>query len=892
MTERILLIIAISFLSVIPYPGFSQNAFRNYMGRESWRLPYTGKFPQKNNYGNAILEELAKDLLKPPGYVDLTINFLKEISLRPGKQSSSMIIIRLSGFRLSGYLQYRSFPMTDVLMPSGFRFGLKVSDKLDTGTYSVTEFEGNDPGKANTMTFRANGISVDTAVDTLIAGNFFFDYSEACWQRFYARKNLIDDYYASGAMVDSLSLEVQKWDMRVPSQLPFNFIRLSELVRILEIINERDFGKSLINGGGDSRHLQEKNLALYKTSRTCFLNLAETLEKQGTIKGFGSLDSINDYFIERLMKYIRLNSLMDNIQGRIYLDYLKTYFSKHVFEKDDDIVQSMLIRIFPNARPDTLLSFASESLMQAYRRKAKELITEKQYSDAVLLMENARSMAAVNPYLKIHNGWEHMMSEAVNGIYNSYAGIASSSLEGGNVSFAMEYLQQAEKYREQYPVYITSDSVYRRVYRAIFIGQLEHCYGLLGNGNYSEALECLNSCEQSYTGRALDMLSPDIAEMKTKARTGMIAGFAGRTLKALKQSQADSALSYFDKASGLLTYLPAENRNVKALDSLAPSIAAIRVRKINELAIAYFRQRQFSRAILQFEQAGKIAAAYSIRTDPVNDSLYHQSYKQWLLDRISREQRLIWNNKSDSAGSFLSLAMETAGSKGLAGDPDILRALALYKSGINNHICELMEDSLVLFNIRAGRCFAIHNYNSGVKILQYAIYHAGRMESCNLEINTLQDSVNKYKDAADYLNNLDEISIKMAVGEYEKGMQMLAFNEKFYSAKRIDHFGILLTSVYDYVMMKSNPFISMQALDYYISRDDPVEAIRYLMLLHVQGMPDDRSSIYQEKLARSLAARDKLVYRDADPQNIVLRYTASNSWMSRFREVYIQDWGK
>jgi len=95
------------------------------------------------------------------------------------------------------------------------------------------------------------------------------------------------------------------------------------------------------------------------------------------------------------------------------------------------------------------------------------------------------------------------------------------------------------------------------------------------------------------------------------------------------------------------------------------------------------------------------------------------------------------------------------------------------------------------------------------------------------------------------------VTINVATGEYERGLQLLASNEKFYSTKRIDHFGIPLTSVYDFVMMKANPFISIQALDYYISYDDPVEALRYLMLLHLQGMPDDRSSMYQEKLALS-----------------------------------------
>ncbi len=892
MNKRFLLLIALALLLMASGPAYSQQAFRHSASRQTWRLPYTGYFPQKTNFGNDILEELARDLLKPPQFVNLAVNFTDEILLRSEQPSYWTAIVNFSDFRLSGYCQYRSFPMSDVLLPSGFRFALRFSTKLDTGNLTVREFNAKDPLKGNALTFRVNGLPMDTAVDTLIAGNFSFDYSETCWQKFYAKKNLVDDYYASAAMIDSLDTEVQNRDMRDPPQLPFNYIRLSELVRILDLVNSRDFGNRLIKGGGDPRNLSEKTLALYKISRTCIFNLRETLEKSGPLPGYGSLDTISDYFIESLMRYIRLSSLMDDIQGMIYPDYLNTYYSKHVYDSDSDFVQAMLARMFPAARPDTLLSYASESLMKAYKKKAASLMSSRKYSDAVMLIENARSMAAGNPYLKNHNGWEGMMSEAVNGIYNSYAGIASSSLEGGNTSFAMEYLQKAEKYREQYPVFITSDSVYRRVYRAIFLGQIENCSRLLGEGNYSDALECLNSCEVTYQGRAYEILAPDIGEMKIKARKGLIEGLAARCMKALRQSQADSALSFFDRASAQRQNLPDGSHDIKAMDSLAPLIAVIRVKKINSIAAAYFRQRQFSRAILQFEQAGKIASAYSIAEDTFSDSPYHQSYKQWLLDRISREQQLIWNNKSDSAGGFLKLAAETARSKGLESDPDIIKALALYSSKIGSHNCELMEDSLELYNIRAGRCFAIHNFNRGVMVLLYAMRQAGNMGACSFNLTAMQDSVKKYRDAADYQNNLEEVTTNMIAGEYERGMQLLAANEKLYSSRRIDHFGISLTSVYDYVMMKSNRFITEQALEYYIASDDPVEAMRYMILLHIQGIPEDRSSMYQEKLALSLAAKDKLAYKNADPQSILRRYTASNSWMGRFSEAYIQAWKK
>ncbi|MFZ4570133.1 MAG: hypothetical protein ACOYM0_03245 [Bacteroidales bacterium] len=885
-------IIVICFIIYLAFPGFTQSEYRYSSGLRSWRFPYKADFKQKTNYGNDILEELARDFLKPPRFVNITIGFREEISVLPENLLSVLAVIRFSDFSLSGYLQYRKFPMDDVLMPSSFRFELKNATKPDNDNGTILEFEGIVPAGSASIVFKLPRLSIDTAVDTLIARNFRFIYSDSDFQRFYARKSLIDDYYASVAMLENLEVETRGWDMRDPVGIPLNFIRLSELVRMVNLTRNRDFGNSLLQGGYDPGHLLEKHLALFKISRTCLFNLAETLEKSGALKGCMPADSLASYFMERLMRYIRLGALMDNIQGKIYQDYLNAFYSDRVFGSDSDFIQSVLIRMFPDARPDTLLSWASESLMNAYRTKAKALIAGKKYSDAVLLMENAHKMAMVNPYLTNHNGWEDMMSVGVNGIYNSYAGIASSSLESGSVNFAMEYLQKAEKYMELYPAYITSDSIYRRVYRSIFIGQLDHCSDLLDKGNYTEALECLNSHEQTFYGKALEMLAPDILDKKEKARLGIIRDYKERSRKALVHGLSDSALVYFDKAGMMLsnTYAAAGAR--QDLDSLAPVIALIRVKKINILASAYYRQRQFPRAIMQFEQAEIISAAYAVPSDPVADSLYQQSYKQWLLDRISQEQRFIWSNKPDSAGSFLTLASETAKSKGLAQDPDILKAIALYQSRISGRSCETLEDSLVLFNIRAGRCFAIQNFNRGAGILEHAIIQAEKMSNCSPNITALKDSLNKYKDAADYQENLDEVNIAMVTGDYARGLNLLAANEKNYTLKRIDYFGIPLTSVYDYVATKANPFISIQALEYYLNQNDPVEALRYLKLLNVQGMHDIQTYSYQEKTARSLSVRDKLANANADPQQIVRRYSAANSWMSRFTEVYIKAWEK
>ena len=101
--QRIHILLIFIILSYLP--GFSQQEFLYKTDSKLWRLPYTGSYSHSVNYGNDILEELAKDFLRPPKYVEVMIGFRDEISLLPENPSSFLASVTLSDFRLSGYLQ-------------------------------------------------------------------------------------------------------------------------------------------------------------------------------------------------------------------------------------------------------------------------------------------------------------------------------------------------------------------------------------------------------------------------------------------------------------------------------------------------------------------------------------------------------------------------------------------------------------------------------------------------------------------------------------------------------------------------------------------------------------------------------------------------------------------
>jgi len=880
------------FFVISQIAAVCQAPFRYHTISRTYNIPYIINSGFQENYGNDILEELAKDLLKPPHLVNITVGFREELILQPETPQKYKVCIILSEFRLSGDLSYRAFPFGDLLIPSGMSFSLKVAAKIDTNECTRRPFGPTGVRWNDKLVFIADSVAADTAADTLVSGDFRFSYNGNDWLRFYERKSLTDDYYASAAMLDSLDLEAAGWNMTDQQGLPFNYIRLSELVRFLAFVSDRRFDSSLTGDGRDPKQLSLKYLRLYKISRTCLYNFTETLEKSGLIAGYKSTGSVSDYFVSRLSRFIRLSSLLENINGMIYHDYLASYYNYQAMADEPGIVRSMLIMMFPDANRDTLLAWASESLMGAFRRKAKELDSTKRYSEASLLLENARNMVRKNPYLKQRNGLDDLISESVNGIYASFAGIASSSFDAGNTRLAMDYLSKAEKYREQHPALITSDTTYRRVYRAILLGRMGLCDRLLENGNFADALDCLKAFERSYSGTSAEVLSEDLDEKMNRARTGIIMVLLGNTSKALKLNEPDSVLEFYNQANIILNEMPENKRIIPGFDSLASKVAIIRFGKMNTLAEAYFNRRQFARAVVQFEEASELAKSHDLPSDQIADSLYKASYKQWLLEQISGEQRLVWTNKPDSAGSFIALVLETAASKGLSDDPDILKAVSSYRLLMKNQVCLLLEDSINLLTIRAGKCFAIRNFSRGAGMLEKAIQLAGQSPWCNLDTRLIRDTLAYYDAAAIYqkMNAAAEFSI--AAGEFDYGIRILAMNEKYYASGRIDNFGIPFISMYDFVLKKGNPFLSAKALDYWIFNNNPGEAFRYLLLMQVQGLTVDRSIPYQEKLARLMAARDKLVYPRTDPQSLLKQYTSSNPWMNRFSSVYLMEWNK
>ena len=308
----------------------------------------------------------------------------------------------------------------------------------------------------------------DPIVDTLLVRDVELYYDSAALNTFIDRIALIHDYYASLSLLDSLQHFTSNLHLEKAALLPYNYLKIQELCRVLDQINSRDFTGQLLRNGFDPSGLMRKYDQTYKHSRSLIYNFIDEMHRTGTIPWDGDGERLAAYFTSRVVSYVRRSYQMDQQQGRIYNDCLDHFFDHGDFPPEEGVEAKMLKKMFPDAGQDTIARFISKMVYDSYRNTALQLMNQNHYAEAFSTMENGQRFIAGNPSLTGIPKDESIQSQAAQGICDSYTGIASTCMRGHKYDMAESYLKKADQYALEHSKYIRSDSGYRAVFSELF----------------------------------------------------------------------------------------------------------------------------------------------------------------------------------------------------------------------------------------------------------------------------------------------------------------------------------------------------------------------------------------------------------------------------------------
>jgi len=881
----------LSFLIFLPGSLFSQQIISSTLQKTDFIIPYHNNNGKSSIYGNTILREMAKDVLREPWLVRIHISCTIGLTIvRIGDQNQ--LLISLNRAIMDGDTVYRHFPVNDVLFPSHVSMKLRWANRADTSGYTEESLSGKPILHSDSLLCTVPVTLYDPIVDTLMVREIEFFYDSLALRTFLDRIALIHDYYASVSLLDSLFRFTADLDISARKLLPLHYLKIAELSSVLERIDARDFRGRLLQNGYDPSGLMVKYLQLYKHSRSLIYNFMDELRKAGAIPREGDLEQLAAYFTSRVYSYVRRSYLMDQQQGLIYNDCLDHFFDHGAFPPGENIEPVMLAKLFPGARQDTLFLYVSRLIYGSYQHMARQLMDQNHFAEAYSMMTNGRRLLERNPALKRTVADDPLLSKAAEGIYNSYLGIASTCIRGHQYKMADTYLSRSAQYATAHPEYIHSDSAYRVVFSELFFLRNADCDLLLDQEKYAEALDCYQQFEKNYSARDLALISTQLDEKRSRARIGLSNLTELLSEDALKHEMPDTALYYYEQTKMLRQEFSIREPVDARLDSLAPVMAQIKFEHIYEEGSIALEKRQFSLAVTKLKEAKSLAEDHRIIRGTEFDSIYRRAMKMYLIIQLSVSQKRIWVNQFDSAQASLQRT-ETAGYNfGLLNDPDFNAAIENFKLKIREQRCRNLKDSVDLRMIKADLNITLRNFVNTLVYLREALAFSRSVPECTFGETAILDSIARYGQAEGYQQILSDARSYVASGNYDEAVRLLDKNQRDFNEHHLNRLGLQPEDIYAFIQQRNNPYLAKSAISYYFNLNDYAEALRFSLLAHELGMPAYQIKEILIQLGSKMAQAD---YRNSPGGNVntnIAKYIPEDKWYDAFRISYANEWNR
>ncbi len=461
-----------------------------------FKVRYIQNAGERDKNSNEIIETIAEDAIKPPTKTQITLDFQFQIKTVEKIPVVLSLFVSIRNPFLKGDVYFRKFGIRDVLLPDRIDLDMRVWKKTDPTSVMESKVSHLLWTGSDSPVFIGEIHGFGKNWDTLEVKNLFFYHDEEALSLFKEKVHLINDYFASSFVADSLLLMADAMDLRNTGQDPLNFIRLREINKMVDLFNRKKFLEKLDLIDHDPAGLNAKMIRLFKFSKSADMTFRENLRKNEIINQDFSIDSMVNYFLSGILRYIRWSLIMTTYNGRIYQEYLDDYFVKPAFGSDDpELQRELLVKLFPGSDPDSLFKSLSETLKKAYERQAEWLMQQDQFTEAVKILENESQFCQVNPYLAGEMTDRKLQARAVRGIYLSYLAVAEMCTENGKYNMAQDYLAKAQGYRHDDPDSGNSDSLFNKVFHKIFNTWIAGCDSLAAHGEFEKAVNCYHQIE-------------------------------------------------------------------------------------------------------------------------------------------------------------------------------------------------------------------------------------------------------------------------------------------------------------------------------------------------------------------------------------------------------------
>jgi len=853
-------------------------------------INYDFERSSRNSNSNEMLKDLAGDAVKSLKSTRISIDFDLKLEFETSAGNNCKLKVGLVNPVLSGDHLFRGFDVTDVLLPDFIDFVLAFFTKKDSSGYREFAQENYPVARADSNNLKLDFGCPDPGKDSIQLVSLSPNYDENALDGFRSRLNLIHDYYASCALIDSLQTLANSMNLQNEAHFPEYFVFLEEINKAVEIIGEKKFEDALNLSVYDPKNFIRKYTELFKFSKSLTMTFEERLEQAQFIHPSANVDSVITVFLSGLMRYINWTLLVNDRNGSIYQEYLETYYVRPAFGDDLAVLKKVMNKISPDVDADTLLSQLFHKIFVSYQRRAEELMKENLFAEAIELIENAKQFSKFNPFPEPAEFDKSARDKAANGIFDSYLSVASSSIRSRRYDMAETYLSKARGYRASHSASLTNDTVYQSVFMQLVKDQMVDCDSLSSKGRFMESLDCFLDLQSGYDSTSLALILPRLENIKEHVYVGIVKEMLQRARKFSVIHDPDSAIVIFDLA---VNYAKKLNRNStvrNSIDSMQQGFDKLKYAQFIDKAGYHFRRRDYARAYTTMNSAEEISGKYHFARDPAFDSLWHLLYPHYLQYLLISSEKIIWSNKLQEAGKFADSIAGLQEKSGLGSDQGLSLEIERYRSKISQKVCSDAMEQIELFEVRSTHYIERKNFRIAEMLLDSAVKVSDGTKACHTEMGSLTDTIRKYQEASTFQQFVIDADNQAAVNHFRDALVQYQKAETFFTSHSIARFGLTCEPFLVYVKGKSNSQITFAAMELYLAGKEARHAFECLNLYRLQDGDPVNVKEMQRSIGMEMANSDFLTMPEKDPATLVETYTGNDKWLSGFEHAYLSRW--
>lgn len=846
----------------------------------AWEFRYSSQ-RNANRINNQIVNQLALAHKKIIEKTSFTFHYTYQLSLDYSNDGLLEISMVLNPGACTGDVYIRDFNLSQMLVP-----GICQIRPVVYNVYGETIFTSpvleiqTDALKARSMlaSFPDSLWSDGNRLDVEFIS---FNFTENDFRLSEYELNSIMNYYAATSLSDTLEERIRK--NRVRLMMPANaFGAVVFNSKAMQLLENALQTKTLLIPGSDPGRL----------SATVSVNRFRSGEFNSYLLHSGILlanaGNVNlrlaDAYIVTLRDVLEMTQQTDHQSSPFYYRLFSNCLSLSQIHEMGKLINAYSVRKNHGNADLRLISFR---IIKAIENFAGELMTDGRYAEAVDVLSSGEKFALANPAVFVPLTLTEKLTQARSGLTFSYTSVVQKALARKLPDLARKYLDEAEQYATKYKIAELESTGLSALYQQMADQHITMGLSSLNRRDYRAALAEFEKAENLHKQKAGVNLNANYHQGLRKAVHGLVVDLLVKAENAIRAGKDQAATESIAEAISFSEIYTDYHPDLQWIDSLRTEVAELRYSEM--LTAAFEAKRDFhpDDALQHMKQAAGLRKNFRLRPSEVYDTLLVKVVIPHLDALFSKGRLKLWAGESEEAlriageADYLAAIFELSAEKSIeAQQNDLLTQAEL-------SLCSRLTGELESLVNEASDLLAKNRFEAAEPIIAEARDLVFRNPFCGLTTGPLNVVIGKHRHAIDWNKMQKESMLLIESGSFTEGISGLQKAEAVFNHYRLDTLGLMNTGLSDLAMKTDQLPLLQYATDYFISHNQPEQALVLLEKIRRSGISADEAKHQLESLGRVMAMSDLAKTDDPDTKMLLRNYTGGNKWYKRFTEVYL-----